>query len=71
MLTERALGIEISEARDHLSVAAAGYIDGDFILVELAAYLTGTDRSRRCCGCVPNGRCARSRSTRGPRRRPR
>jgi hypothetical protein len=43
MLTECALGIEISEARDHLSIAAAGSIDGDFILVELAAYITGTD----------------------------
>jgi hypothetical protein len=43
MLMECALGIEISEARDHLSIAAAGFIDGDFILVELAAYITGTD----------------------------
>jgi hypothetical protein len=43
MLTECALGIEISEARDHLSIAAAGRFDGDFILVELAAYITGTD----------------------------
>jgi hypothetical protein len=43
MLTECALGIEISEARDHVSIAAAGFIDGDFILVELAAYLSGTD----------------------------
>jgi hypothetical protein len=43
MLTECALGVEIAEARDHVSVAAAGYIDGGFILVELAAYLDGTD----------------------------
>jgi hypothetical protein len=43
MLAECALGIEISEARDHLSIAAAGYVDGGFILVELAAYITGTD----------------------------
>jgi hypothetical protein len=43
MLTECALGIEISEARDHASIAAAGYIDADFILVELAAYLESTD----------------------------
>jgi hypothetical protein len=43
MLAECALGIEISEAREHLSIAAAGDIDGDFILVELAAYITGTD----------------------------
>jgi hypothetical protein len=46
MLTECALGIEISEARDHVSIAAAGYLDGDFILVELAAYITGTDPVR-------------------------
>jgi hypothetical protein len=43
MLTECALGIEISEARDHTSIAAAGYVDGDFILIELAAYIIGTD----------------------------
>jgi hypothetical protein len=43
MLTECALGIEIAEARDHLSIAAAGFIDGDFIFVELAAYITSTD----------------------------
>jgi hypothetical protein len=43
MLTECALGVEIAEARDHVSIAAAGYIAGGFILVELAAYLEGTD----------------------------
>jgi hypothetical protein len=43
MVTEVALGIEIAEARDHTSVAAAGYVDGGFILVELAAYVAGTD----------------------------
>jgi hypothetical protein len=43
MLTECALGIEIADARDHVSIAAAGYVDGGFILVELAAYLEGTD----------------------------
>jgi hypothetical protein len=43
MLSECALGIEIAEARDHVSIAAAGFIDGDVVLVELAAYLDGTD----------------------------
>jgi len=43
MLTEVALGIEISEARDHVAIAAAGSIDGDFIMLDLAAYITGTD----------------------------
>jgi hypothetical protein len=43
MVTEVALGIEVAEARDHVSVAAAGYVDGDFVLVELAAYVAGTD----------------------------
>ena len=43
MLTVCALGVEVSEARDHLSIAAAGEVDRDFILVELAAYLDGTD----------------------------
>jgi hypothetical protein len=43
MLTVCALGVEVSEARDHLSIAAAGEIDGGFVLVELAAYVDGTD----------------------------
>jgi hypothetical protein len=43
MLTECALGIEIAEARDHVSIAAAGSIDGGLVLVELAAYIDGTD----------------------------
>jgi hypothetical protein len=43
MLAECTLGVEIAEARDHVSVAAAGWIDGGFILAELAAYATGTD----------------------------
>jgi hypothetical protein len=43
MLNKCALGIEISEARDHVSIAAAGFIDGDFVMVELAAYVDGTD----------------------------
>ncbi len=43
ILTECTLGVEISEARDHVAVAAAGWVDGGFILVELAAYVAGTD----------------------------
>lgn len=43
MLSACTLGIEIAEARDHVSVAAAGFIDGEFILVELAAHVVGTD----------------------------
>jgi hypothetical protein len=43
MMKECALGVEIAEARDHVSIAAAGYIDAGFILVELAAHLDGTD----------------------------
>ena len=53
MVTDVALGIEISEARDHVSICAAGYIDGGFILVELAAYLDGADpvaEVARLCG---------------------
>ena len=43
MLTKCALGIQISEARTHTSIAAAGWVDEEFILVELAAYIEGTD----------------------------
>jgi hypothetical protein len=45
MLTTCALGIEVAEARDHVSVAAAGYLDEDeyFFLVDVLAYLDGTD----------------------------
>lgn len=43
MLTACALGIEIAEDRRHTSIAAAGFIDEIFILVELAAYIDGTD----------------------------
>jgi hypothetical protein len=42
MLTEVAVGVEISEDREHTSVAAAGYADGVLVL-ELAAYLPGPD----------------------------
>src|SRR5215212_10232693 len=43
MLTTCALGIEIAEDRSHTSIAAAGYLDGDVVLIELSAYLEGTD----------------------------
>ena len=43
MLTTCTLGIEIAEDRSHTSIAAAGHIDGDAVLVELAGYLDGTD----------------------------
>jgi hypothetical protein len=43
MLAEVALGIEISEDRDHTSVCAAGYAPGGGAIVELAAYLDGPD----------------------------
>jgi len=42
VLTECALGIEISEDRRHTSIVAAGNVAGGFVLVELAAYLDGT-----------------------------
>jgi hypothetical protein len=43
MLTDICLGVEISEDRQHTSIAAAGHIDGDRILVELLHYLDGTN----------------------------
>jgi hypothetical protein len=43
MLAEVALGVEISEDRDHTSVCAAGYGPGGGAVVELAAYLDGPD----------------------------
>ena len=42
MLTTCTLGIEISEDRSRTSIAAAGYIGND-VLVDLVAYLAGTD----------------------------
>jgi hypothetical protein len=36
------LGIEVSEDRQHTSVCAAGRLEGDLLLIELAAYLLGT-----------------------------
>lgn len=43
MLTECVLGVEISEDRAHTSIAAAGDIAEDMVLIELAAYLDGAD----------------------------
>jgi hypothetical protein len=43
MATEVALALEISEDRRHTSVVAAGHLDGDLVLLELAAYLDGPD----------------------------
>lgn len=41
MLTTVVLGLQISEHRDHTSIAAAGHLDGDLVGVQLAAYLDG------------------------------
>jgi hypothetical protein len=38
-----ALGIEISEDRAHTSIIGAGYVSTGVVLVDLLAYLTGTD----------------------------
>jgi hypothetical protein len=43
MVTELALGIEISEDRQHTSIVGAGRLEGDLVLVALLAYLDGTD----------------------------
>jgi hypothetical protein len=43
MIEEIWLGLEISEDRRHTAVAAAGRTDGDLIVVELVAYIDGTD----------------------------
>jgi hypothetical protein len=43
MLTEVTLALEIAEGRQHTSIVAAGRLDGDLVLLELAAYLPGTD----------------------------
>jgi hypothetical protein len=39
LVAEVALAVEISHTRDHCSIASAGYLDGDLILVGLARYL--------------------------------
>ena len=41
MLDMVVLGLQISEDRAHTSIAAAGRLDGDFVGVQLAAYLDG------------------------------
>ncbi len=43
MVAVVALGIEISEDRQHTSIVGAGHLDGDLVLVDLLAYLDGTD----------------------------
>jgi hypothetical protein len=43
MITEVALALEIAEDRRHTSVVAAGRLPGDLVLLELVAYLDGTD----------------------------
>lgn len=43
MTTEISLALEISEDRQHTSVVAAGRLADGLVLVELAAYLEGTD----------------------------
>jgi hypothetical protein len=37
------LGIEIAEDRAHTSIVGAGYVSTGIVLVDLLAYLTGTD----------------------------
>jgi hypothetical protein len=43
MVTEGAIALEISEDRQHTSIVAAGHLDEDLVLLELASYLSGTD----------------------------
>ena len=43
MVAEVAVGIEISEDRQHCSVVGAGCLEGDLVLLDLLAYLEGTD----------------------------
>jgi hypothetical protein len=42
-VAEVALALEVSEDRRHTSVVAAGHLEADLILLELAAYLDGAD----------------------------
>jgi hypothetical protein len=42
-VTDAAFALEISEDRQHTSIVAAGHLDDDLVLLELAAYLDGTD----------------------------
>jgi hypothetical protein len=43
MVTEVALALEISQDRQHCAVVAAGRLPDDLVLLDLAAYLDGTD----------------------------
>jgi hypothetical protein len=43
MVKRVALGIEISEDRAHTSIVGAGHVNTDIVLIDLLAYLTGTD----------------------------
>jgi hypothetical protein len=43
MVAEVALALEISEDRQHCSIVAAGRLPQDLVLLDLAAYLEGTD----------------------------
>ena len=43
MVVEVALALEVSEDRQHTSIVAAGRLEGDLVLLDLLAYLAGTD----------------------------
>jgi hypothetical protein len=43
MVTEVALALEISEDRQHCSIVAAGRLEHEQVLLDLVAYLDGTD----------------------------
>jgi hypothetical protein len=43
MVTEGAIALEISEDRQHTSIVAAGHLEDDLVLLELACYLDHTD----------------------------
>jgi hypothetical protein len=43
MVKTVALGVEISEDRAHTSIVGAGYVTQSIVLVDMLAYLTGTD----------------------------
>jgi hypothetical protein len=43
LVEEAAIGIEVSEDRQHCSIVTAGRLPGEHVLLRLAAYLTGTD----------------------------
>jgi hypothetical protein len=43
IVAECAIALEIAEDRQHTSIVAAGHLPGDLVLLELAAYLDGTD----------------------------